>query len=257
MTAADDYLRSVSFELGDLPWGQRQELLAEIRTHLDELPAGTDLEARLGTPKKYAADLRAAAGLERRHGARAFLLARRPRTLVLIVVALTVIGLAIGAVVWIDSYQPLAFYSGEEPPLGVVEQPGGEMVVFRKGQPFRLGLDIKNTGGFTVRVLGVSYGPGRQLFTARLFMSAPMRHSGFPRPYRLFRPFDMKPGEVRVLELRGVYAHCRYWRGGGYHVVTDFPIQFRYLWRTATADIPLPEPLAIVFPKGFRCFSRP
>ena len=54
---ADDYLRSVSFQLNDLPWGQRQELLAEIRTHLDELPAGTDLTARLGTPDEYAADL--------------------------------------------------------------------------------------------------------------------------------------------------------------------------------------------------------
>jgi hypothetical protein len=53
---ADDYLRSVSFELGDLPWGQRQDLLTEIRAHLDELPAGTDLRARLGTPKEYAAD---------------------------------------------------------------------------------------------------------------------------------------------------------------------------------------------------------
>ena len=40
---ADDYLRSVSFELRDLPWGQRRDLLTEIRTHLDELPAGTDL----------------------------------------------------------------------------------------------------------------------------------------------------------------------------------------------------------------------
>ncbi len=48
---ADDYLRSVSFELGDLPCSQRQELLTGIRAHLDELPAGTDLDARLGAPE--------------------------------------------------------------------------------------------------------------------------------------------------------------------------------------------------------------
>jgi hypothetical protein len=41
MTIAD-YLRSVSFELGALPWRRRQDLLAE-------LPAPTDLDERLGT----------------------------------------------------------------------------------------------------------------------------------------------------------------------------------------------------------------
>ena len=86
---ADDYLRSVSFELRDLPWGQRQDLLTEIRAHLDELPAGTDLRARLGTPKEYAADLRAAAGLERRRGVSAFLGPARPRNLILAALALT------------------------------------------------------------------------------------------------------------------------------------------------------------------------
>lgn len=109
---ADDYLRSVSFELRDLPWGQRQDLLTEIRTHLDELPAGTDLGARLGTPKEYAADLRAAAGLERRRGVSAFLRARRPRNLILVALVLIMIGLGIGAVEWIDSYQPLTLGNG-------------------------------------------------------------------------------------------------------------------------------------------------
>ena len=256
----EDYVRMVSFELRHLPWRIRRDLVAELRGHLDELPARTALIAQLGTPHEYAAELRAAAGLERRRGLVAFVRARRPRNLVLTVVALTVIGLAIGAVEWIDSYQPLAFQNGEEPPLGTVEAPGdtSESVVFHKGRPFRLGLDIKNTGRFTVRVLGVpgANAPGR-LFSARLVMSGPERFSGFPRPYKPFRPFDMKPGEVRVLELRGVYAHCRHWVGGGSQLITDFPVRFKFLWRTATAHISLPEDLAIVVPKGFRCEAKP
>jgi hypothetical protein len=32
--------------------------------------------------------------------------------------------------------------------------------------------------------------------------------------------------------------------------LTDFPVRFSILWRTATARIPLPEQLAIVFRKG-------
>ena len=88
-----------------------------LRRHLDELPADTNLAERLGTPQEYAADLRSPAGLERRRGAIAFLQARRPRNLILTVVVLTVIGLAIGAVEWIDSYQPIAFAGGTQFPL--------------------------------------------------------------------------------------------------------------------------------------------
>jgi hypothetical protein len=257
---AEDYLRRVGFALRDLPWSNRRDLISELRGHLKELPAGTDLEARLGPPEQYALEMRSAAGLERRRGLIAFLRARRPRNLILTVATLTLIGFAIGAVKWIDSYQPLAFWMGEELPMGVVDDPGGisESVIFRKGRPFRLGIDFKNTGRFTVRVLGVPHGPG-QLFSARLVMSGPMPSmgGGFPRPYRRFHPFDMKPGEVRVLELRGVYAHCRYWNGGGSQLITDFPVRYRFLWRTATAYVPLGEPLAIVVPNGFRCRTTP
>ncbi|MGH3054828.1 MAG: HAAS signaling domain-containing protein, partial [Gaiellaceae bacterium] len=72
----DEYLRNVGFWLNDLPWGMRRDLLSELRAHLDELPAGTDLRAELGPPEKYAGDLRSAAGLERRRGPIAFLGAR-------------------------------------------------------------------------------------------------------------------------------------------------------------------------------------
>lgn len=252
MTAAEDYLRDVGFALRDLPWRTKRDLLSELRVHLAELPAEPSLRTQLGAPEAYAAELRAAAGLERRRGVIAFLRARRPRNLALTAAALTVIGLVIGAVSWIDSYQPLAFENGEEPPLGTVESPAGygESVVFRKGRPFRLGLDIKNTGRFTVRVLGLSYGPGMP-FSARLVMSGPMRYSGFRQTYLRFHPFDMKPGEVRVLELQGSYTNCRGWVGrtGSEGPLVDFPVRYRFLWRTATANIRLPEPLAFVYQK--------
>jgi hypothetical protein len=123
---ADDYLSRVDAALRDLPWSQRRELLAELRSHLAELPAGTDLR-ELGTPEEYAADLRSAAGLERRHGPVAFLRARRPRNVLLTLLALTVIGLAIGAVAWIQSYQPISFAGASQlpddsrPALGATE----------------------------------------------------------------------------------------------------------------------------------------
>lgn len=92
----DDYLRRVSFELRDLPWRARRDLISEIRSHLSELPDGTNLLQRLGRPEQYAVDMRAAAGLERRRGVIAFLRARRLRNLIIVAALLTVTGLAIG-----------------------------------------------------------------------------------------------------------------------------------------------------------------
>jgi uncharacterized membrane protein len=62
---AEHYLSDVSFELRDLPWRMRRDLIAELRGHRDELPTGTDLVGRLGTPKEYGAELRSAAGSSR------------------------------------------------------------------------------------------------------------------------------------------------------------------------------------------------
>ena len=190
----DDYLRRVGYSLNDLPWSMRRDLLAELRGHLEELPAG-DLNERLGTPEEYAADLRSAAGLERRRGPIPFLRARRPRNLIAAVVVIALIGLAIGAVVWIDSYQPLAFAGGTQDPLDSKPSLGqaGGSVVFRKGRPFEYGITIQNTGRFAVRVLGVPRGP-MDFFAGRLLMSKDQSGRLDQRPLEPFHPFDMKPG---------------------------------------------------------------
>jgi len=111
---ADDYVRQVERELNDLPWSQRRDLVAELREHLAEMPPDTDFPKRLGSPEKYAMDLRAAAGLERRRGPVAFIRSRRPRDFVLV----AALALAIGGVTavlviryerqqFVKHYQPL------------------------------------------------------------------------------------------------------------------------------------------------------
>ena len=253
MTRAE-YLREVGYQLNDLPWGMRRDLLAELGAHLDELPPGADLRAQLGPPEEYAADLRSAAGLERRRGPIAFLRARRPRNVILIAIALTMIGLAIGAVAWIDSYQPLAFGNSYRFPDGSVEAPAGgsSSVVFHQGRPFQLGVEIRNAGRLTVRVLGVPYPPVLP-FKARLLMYQPTLHGGDAAPLEAFHAFDLKPGWRDVILLKGVYANCDRWAGSGASGLTDFPVRYSFLWRTATAEIPLPEELAIVFRQKDNC----
>lgn len=135
---ADQYLRLVGFELRDLPWRTKRDLLEEIREHLAELPEGTDLVERLGAPEDYVAELRAAAGLERRHGPVALLRRPRPRNLIAVILALILLGLAIGAVEWVDSYQPLVFGNGWMNPAGTKTPPTGDQyTVVRLGQRFR------------------------------------------------------------------------------------------------------------------------
>lgn len=246
----EEYLRDVGYRLNDLPWSMRRDLLAELRAHLDELPPGTNLRAELGPPEAYAADLRSAAGLERRRGPIAFLRARRPRNLILIVLALTVIGLAIGAVVWIDSYQPIAFAGGTQFPLDAKPSVGqaGYSVVFRKGRPFQYGITIQNTGRFTVRVLGVPRSV-TDFYSGRLLMAKDQTGRLDERPLERFHPFDMKPGSFRWLLIKGVYA-CTTGMGRDTVAGAAFPVRFSFLWRTATASIPLGEPLSFSFPKG-------
>jgi hypothetical protein len=250
---AEDYVRMVSFELRDLPWRMRRNLVWELRAHLDELPPGTDLKARLGTPEKYAADLRSAAGLERRRGLIAFLRARRPRNLILTAVLLTVIGLAIGAVVWIDSYQPITFGDGYQFPAGAKGLPGvnGESVVFHKDRPFQLGVNVFNNGRFAVRILGVPYASWLP-FSGSVRMSKPAKYDGGVHlPFTPFHPFELKPGDSAYLILKGVYT-CRAGTGPGTSVggLDEFPVRFRFLWRTTTAYVPFGDELAFAFPKG-------
>jgi hypothetical protein len=249
----NEYLRGVDFWLRDLPWRTRQDLRSELDGHLDELPADTDLEARLGSPEKYAADLRSAAGLERRRGLVAFLRARRPRNLVLTLLTLVAIGLAIGAVAWIQSYQPVRFAGGSLNPVGASGHVGlqGETVVFHEGRPFQFGMTVTNSGRFAVRVLGAPL-PGGVPFSARLMMSGPLTDGGVHGPYTRFRPFDLEPGQVRLLFYKGVLA-CRTPGADGSVGFIDFPVRYSFVWRTKTTYIPLDEQVAIVFPKGFSC----
>jgi hypothetical protein len=244
----DEYLRQVDWELRDLPWRRRNELVADLRGHLDEAPD------QLEPPSRYAAELREAAGLGRCHGPVAYLRARRPRNVVLVVLLLVVVALLATAYAWVLSYQPVVTGSTGMSPLGSHGEGAGEtMVTFHDGRPFRLGFSIRNEGGFSVRVLGVTR-LGNMPFTTRLFVSRPLGHvRDIPGPLASFRPFDLEPGQERMLVLRGAFTHCRDYAGGTAVELTDMPVRFSFLWRMETTRVPLFNPLIIRVPEGRRC----
>jgi hypothetical protein len=77
------YLEGVRAALADLPPIDRDELLDDLPDHLAEVAAESEqpLAERLGPPERYAAELRAAAGLAPRSGAMPASLARTVRRL--------------------------------------------------------------------------------------------------------------------------------------------------------------------------------
>ena len=80
-------------------------------------------------------------------------------------------------------------------------------------------------------------------FSARLLTNGPSD------PCR-FQPFDLTPGAMTLLLLKGVYA-CHSGTGPGPSVSMDeLPVRFSFLWRSKTVWIPLDGELVFDFLKG-------
>lgn len=243
-----DYLRQVEWQLRDLPWRRRQQLIADLRAHLEEVPLD-----QLDRPRPMRRSCESA-GLGRPRGPIAYVQARRPRNLAVVAVLLVLVALLASGFAWVQSYQPLATGSYGLSPSGSLTGATGETVVtFRDGRPFRFGFSVRNDGGFAVRVLGVPL-TGINPFSTRLFVSRSLtRAHTIPGPTTPFRPFDLEPGEERMLILRGVYAHCRDFAGETQTESRSFPVRFSFLWRTETATLVISDPLVIRVPAGRRC----
>lgn len=243
------YLYWVGRELRDLPWKTRRSLLADLDSHLDEAPLD-----RFRPPQAYAAELRASAGLGRQHGPVAYLRARRPRNLALVVLALVVAALLAVGFTWVQSYQPLAIGAfGLRPDGSTSGALGEDVVVFHDGAPFRFGFSVRNEGSFGVRIASVPL-TGILPFSARLFVSGPLeRAREIPGPTTPFKPFDLEPGQDRMVILRGVFDHCRDYAASTAVRIVSMPVRMSFLWRAETVDVSLNEPLVIQVPGGRRC----
>ena len=87
-------------------------------------------------------------------------------------------------------------------------------------------------------------------FTGHLFMSTNRSPVSAP-PLERFHPFDLKPHSYRWLVFKGVYR-CGLSKYGGrieWFELTDFPVRYGFLWRTATVRIKLMEPVTVSFHK--------
>lgn len=173
--------------------------------------------------------------------------------------ALIVVALAIGAVAWTQSYQPLAFARLGVVPAGSFNTVGdkGEVawVGYHTGigggrnRPF-FGVTFQNTGPFSVRVDGLGrYWPALpQLFAgwgARLLMARYTRvghgHAWKRGPLQPFHSVDLGPGQIVMILIQGVWDDCQIeLTGGATTPPRDFPVRYSFLWKTTTTRIPFP-----------------
>lgn len=156
---------------------------------------------------------------------------RRLLVVAAVVLALVVIGTAIGLFVWLRSYAPLVQGSvwGGGPPYGHMVEPipgsGGTEVFFIKNRRdglYRVRLSVQNRGRFTVALLGPASG---QSIFAPVAMRAtaegsPMSEAPhfYVGPVNHRHPLSLKPGDERSFEVTyRVGARCiggqpkRYW----------------------------------------------
>ena len=277
-----DYLERLSTAARDLPQARRDELLGEIEQHIRQALAQTPCTNRdeivalleqVGDPAEIAA-----AAEDRDDPGPSVAPPRKPRrrSRIVALVALALVALAIGAAAWIQSYQPLAF--GPEDVLAANsvntfgEDGHGAWVGYSDGigganRPF-FGVAIQNTGHFTVRVLGLgNYAPPLPLlrgWSARVLMArgrfvkesprgpvagpgrAPVRTVWERGRLRPFQPVDLEPGQMVMVVLRGVWhMDCVRAGAGSLTPPRDFPIKYSFLWKTTTAEIPIPGGLRI------------
>ena len=242
----DQYVHAVEMHLLDLPWRVRKTLVADLRVHLAEIPAGGDLGARLGSPQSYAEDLRSTAGLAPRRGLLAFVRARRPRNVVITVLLVALASAVAAAVTWAQSYQPLtAGTTGAHPPVSGQGALGETVAPFLNRKPFQFGFSVRNSGRFAVRILDVPLS-GSHPFVVRKF-TARSDERGTGPPVR-FHPFTLEPGHERLIVLRGRYANCHGWVAGSSVGYEAMPVRMRFLRWTHTVYVKLLTTLVIRMP---------
>ena len=243
----EQYLAEVEGCLTDLPWRDRKRLVADLRVHLGEIPAGENLVARLGSPQSFVAELRGTAGLTPRRGPIAFLRARRPRNLVIGLVVLAVAASIGVGVAWARSYEPLTTGSTGLNPIPSHQGPVGETVAaYRDGKPFQIGFSIRNDGRFAVRVVSVPVASVAGPFTVRAYV-VPSETDDAARAVA-FRPFTLEPHHERLVVLRGTYSHCHSLASGASITILSLPVRARFALWTRTVWIALTDPVVIRMP---------
>jgi hypothetical protein len=217
-----------------------------------EMPAGSDLQATLGSPQAYAQELVNSGAVPELRGFRARL-RRVPlvwKIAVPLVVALAVAGTVTG--IWLSADEPLerggwSFAPGIQPDLDFGDQ-ANVIVDYQHDARYSFGFSLINDGRLPIEIVDfplASYAT-EPFVVEQVLVDPPQEFGGSDAAP--FRPFTLQPGEERGFTFRGVLAHCDAWDHGGGLVLESVKVQYRVLWITKSRDISLPRPIMIRMP---------
>lgn len=225
MTPSEQYAREVVSHLERLPRAKRSRLRSELAAELAEYPEAEDreaLEARLGTPIRYAADLAEEMGV--RQGRRS-----RPRGWGWgwVFVPLLVVGWLVVASLT-TTVELGSFFSPGDFEMASVEVPFNEWreISFHQGEEGEMRWALRNVAPFTVTVLDVGVFPAvkrsdREATDWHSLMvqtgesyerrSDPRSGSAMNDPVAFTEaPLALEPGLERTIAIRALLTNCEW-----------------------------------------------
>lgn len=187
------------------------------------------------------------------------------RRLKLVITLAIVAGLA-GGVVWVMRYRPLEQGSTAQRPAGSIEvkdsfagidDPQKVRVPYHDGDENSFAFSVRNTGRWGVSITGLPDLRPRNDFVIFRITKAEISDAPGAGAFRSFRPFSLAAGDEMLIRLTGTLTNCEWYQPPGGSVFASVAIQYRFLWSTHTANIPLPFEVEIDSPPAEQCPREP
>jgi hypothetical protein len=194
------------------------------------------------------------------------LLRMRRRGLLVAVVVVVLVAVLVGGRAWVRGRDYLAFGSSSRVPATarvVKVDPGAPsatdqvaVVPYRDGERVVYGLAVRNDGPLSVKVTEVER---REAPKASFFMFRPLEvrmsgdaHAATRAPLP-FRPFTLKPGHERYVEVIGRLGDCEHYAPGSSEVIYTQRVHFKVLGQSLTDDVALPTAIEWRYSRATRC----
>jgi hypothetical protein len=182
-----------------------------------------------------------------------------------IVVLVVVIAAAlIGGRAWLRSHEFLDIGNSARVPSPSheesVDTPDGPrrvaVVPYRDGARAVYGLAIRNGGPLSVKVTEVDK-PEPPDDTVFMFRTVAVRMANREGPETIatapFRPFTLKKGHQRYVEVVGKLGDCEHYEPGSSETLDSQPVKFKVLGQTLTDDVDLPTRIEIRYSRATKC----
>jgi hypothetical protein len=189
-----------------------------------------------------------------------------PGVLRIVVVVVVIAAALFGARAWVRGQDYLAFGNSAKVPIGSHEekidapQPGHptETAVtrYRDGARVAYGFAVRNDGPFSVKVTEIQK-PERPDESRFMFRPVAVRIADREGPETRatapFKPFTLKKGHQRFVEVVGQLGDCEGYNPGSGEFIDAQPVTFKVLGQTLTNDVKLPTRVEFRITRSTKC----